>query len=191
MTSDLGVEIRERFPDHSPIHEDGNPMRELIENGIGPVFDDLLTKMYSNSDNRFLQLATGIMLDKLGKWFGVLRNNLNDDQYRSLIIAVRSANPTVAGIKGAISAILGIDASLIIITNVTQKTSISGSTFPVTVGDQFTGPFCTLSENPLNSTSVVSGYINISVPSGNDLTILESVVDNLVIATTDVSFSTY
>ena len=49
MASKYGVRIRDQFPEHSPIHEEGNPMRELIEEGIGPEFDQIENDLFTAS----------------------------------------------------------------------------------------------------------------------------------------------
>jgi hypothetical protein len=68
MPSKYGTRTCERFPEHSPIHEEGNPMRELLNEGIGPEFDQIESDLFSASDTRFLLTATESTLELFREW---------------------------------------------------------------------------------------------------------------------------
>lgn len=178
MASKYGVKMRERFPEHSPIHESGNPMRELLEEGIGAEFDAIETFLLNNSDGRFLINATGKILDLYGEWFGVSRGERTDDEYRALLLTIKAANPTVDGIKKVIANILKIRYDDVIV--------ISGVGVSCKVGtfaaDRYSGTPCVLAGHM----SIAPGIVTIKIPKDSGIELIESVIDNLVLASVTV-----
>jgi len=184
MPSNYGIAILEMFPEHSQIHEDGNPMRELIEEGIGPVFDDIEEEIFNSSDMRFLLTASGFYLDLFGERYGIKRNGRIDEKYKSVLIAVRSANPTVAGIKRSISRILDISEEEVILIKGVEQGCHDGST----AADHYNGEPCHFVSREIQSND---GIITIKIPSGSGIELLESVIDNLVISSVNVILKEY
>lgn len=184
MTSNHGVAMRERWPDHSLIHNDGNPLRELLEEGIGPEFDDIELEIFNSSDMRFLLTATGFYLDLIGERFGIVRNGRTDDDYRAVLIAVKSANPTVAGIKRSISKILDISEDEVILIKGVEQGCHDGSI----AADYYEGTPCKFIDNYVPSSP---GVITIKIPQGSGIDLLESVISNLVLAPVTVILKEY
>ncbi|MGB9979364.1 hypothetical protein [Methanobacterium sp.] len=183
MSSNYGNAILEMFPEHSPIHEDGNPLRELIEYGIGKVLDDIELEIFNSSDMRFLTLATGIYLDLIGERYGICRNGKNDDDYRAILIAVKSSSPTIAGIKRTVSKILDIDVDAVIIIKGVEEGCRAGSI----AADHYTGTPCHFVSHDILS----KGVITIKIPSGSGADILELVLPNLVLSPVTVILKEY
>lgn len=185
MVSEAGVDIRERFPQHSQIHEDNNPMRELIEEGIGQVVDDDEYEIIDNSTRRFLSYATTKFLDYYGSWFGLYRfNNEDDDSYRSRIVTMRKTAPTIASIKRAVAIMYGITEDQVRIVNGINNccrvgkiahTMISGVS-PCRIGGRLLHEI---------------GKITIYIPYPYDPTLLERVISNVVVTGVKVSIENY
>ena len=184
MSSNYGTSIRELFPEHSPIHNDGNPMKDLIEKGIGPVFDEIEEAIFDSSDMRFLVTASGFYLDLIGQRYGIYRNNRTDEDYRAVLIAVKSANPTIAGIKRSISRILDITEDEVIIIKGVEQGCHDGSI----AADHYVGTPCHFVSREIPDNS---GVITIKIPLGSGITLLESIIDNLVIGSVTVILKEY
>ena len=175
MTSNYGVAIREMFPEHSPIHDDGNPVRELLEEGIGPEFDDIELEIFNSSDMRFLLTATGFYLDLIGQRYGIYKNNRTDEEYRVVLIAVKTATPTIAGIKRSISKILDITEDEVVIVKGVEQGCHDGSV----AADHYSGTPCQFVSHEISSNP---GVITIKIPQGSGIELLESIISNLVLA---------
>ena len=184
MPSNYGTFIREKFPEHSPIHETGNPMREMLEEGVGPEFDSIEEEIFNSSDMRFLITATGFYLDLFGERYGIRRYGRNDESYRATLIAVKAASPTVAGIKRSISKILDISEDEVIIIKGVESGCREGSM----AADYYEGDPCHFIDNFISSTP---GTITIKIPLGSGVEILESIISNLVIASVTVILKEY
>lgn len=171
---DFPSDIRDRFPEHSPIHEIGNIGSKLIDS-IGRELSNIEGWIFSNSDARFLSRATGIYLDRYGILFGLPRpGGMNDDTYRAHLISLRSSDITITGVKKAIAAILDIDTDEILITNSFPNYCTVGG---VVMANMVTGTTCRFS----GRYNTVTKTMTIQVPSGSDVDLLESVIYNMVI----------
>lgn len=184
MVSKYGVQIREQFPEHSPIHEDGNPMRELIGEGIGPEFDQIMSDLFISSDSRFLLNADETTLELFREWFGVPKSDINLEENRAYIISVKTANITINGIKRVIGNILNIDPSQIIVIDGSGRACKAGLTV---AADHYSGTPCKFaghfSESP--------GMVTVRIPEGDDLELVESVISQLVLAGVTVYLEEY
>lgn len=179
-----GVKIREQFPEHSPIHEEENPMRELIEEGIGPEFDQIIIDQFRASDSRFLLTANETTLELFREWFGVPRRNLTVEEYRAYIISVKTANITINGIKKVIGNILNIDSSKIIVIDGSGRACKAGVTV---AADHYSGTPCTFAGH----FSEAPGVVTVRIPEGQDLAIVGSVINQLVLASVTVYLEEY
>lgn len=80
-----GEEIIERLHENSALHNTSNPMRKIINDGIGAWLDNFDEN--SLYENVFLESATGEYLDLHGKDYGIIRKiDESDDDYRSRIV---------------------------------------------------------------------------------------------------------
>jgi hypothetical protein len=172
------------FPEHSPIHQDGNPLKELIEEGIGKEFDNIEEELFNSSDVRFLLTATGFYLDLIGERYGILRNGRSDEDYKAVLIAVRSATPTIAGIKRIVSKILDITTEEVIIIKGVEQGCKDGS---VAV-DHYGGTPCHFVSHEIPSNA---GVITVKIPQGSGIELLESIISNLVLASVTVILKEY
>ena len=182
--SEYGSYIQEQFPEHSPIHDDANPMREMIEEGIGPLFDEIEDDIFTASDMRFLALATGKYLDMYGVRYGLSRGTRTDDEYRAVLIAIKASSPTIAGIKRTISKILDISTDEIIIIKGVESGCHDGSV----AADKYSGTACQMIDNYISSTA---GTITIKIPLDSGIEVLEPIIDNFVIASVTVILKEY
>jgi len=182
--SKYGVLIREQFPERSPVHEDDNPLRELIEEGIGHEFDQIESDLFTASDSRFLLTANETTLELFREWFGVPKRDITLEEYRAFIIAVKTANITITGIKKVIGNILNIESSQIIVIDGSGRACKAGITV---AADHYTGTPCKFagrySESP--------GVVTVRIPEGEDLTLVESVINQLVLASVTVYLEEY
>ena len=172
---DYGTEIRERLPEDHIINNDPeNPGRILIDKSIGKYFAQMEVDIFKNSRGRFLPFATGINLERYGDWFGIQRNGMDDNTYRANIISLISADITIAGVKTAVSAILNIDETEIDISNSIPNIAKAGSKCKANnytgIASKFGGYF-----------AMQKKQITITVPTGTDISILQSVIKNLVL----------
>lgn len=84
----------------------------LLKSWLSPVQkleDDLQAFMSSSG----VSTATGVMLDIIGSWMGVVRGSKTDDQYRQAILAEASlelANPSTTSFYQSMKAVTGSDA---------------------------------------------------------------------------------
>jgi hypothetical protein len=184
MTSKYGVKIREQFPEHSSIHEDMNPMRELIEEGIGPEFDQIITDLFHASDSRFLLTANETTLELFREWFGVPRRNLTIEEYRAYIISVKTANITINGIKKVIGNILSIDSAKIIVIDGSGRACKAGVTL---AADHYSGTPCKFASH----FSEAPGVVTVRIPEGQDLALVKSVISQLVLASVTIYLEEY
>ena len=184
MISKYGVKIREQFPEHSPIHEEENPMRELIEEGIGPELDQIITDLFQASDSRFLLTANETTLELFREWFGVPRRNLTIEEYRAYIISIKTANITINGIKKVIGNILNIDSSRIIVIDGSGRSCKAGVTV---AADHYSGTTCKFAGH----FSEAPGVVTVRIPEGQDLALVESVINQLVLTSVTVYLEEY
>lgn len=184
MTSKHGAKIIEEFPEHSPIHEENNPMGELIMDGIGPEFDQIELDLFTASDSRFLLTANETTLELFREWFGVPKRALSLDESRAYIIAVKSANITVAGIKRVIGNILNIDSSRVIVIDGSGRACKAGIT---EAADRYTGTPCVFA----GRFSETPGVVTVRIPEGSDMALVESVITQLVLASVTVYLEEY
>jgi len=184
MSSKHGTLIREQFPEHSPIHNDMNPMRELLEVGIGPEFDQIEIDLFSESDSRFLLTATETTLELFREWFGVPKRDITLEEYRAFIIAVKTANITVSGIKKVIGNILNIESSRIVVIDGSGRACKAGVTI---AADHYTGTPCKFAGH----FSETPGIVTVRIPEGSDMALVESVINQLVLASVTVYLEEY
>lgn len=184
MSSKYGVLIREQFPEHSPIHEDANPMRELVEEGIGPEFDQIMSDIFTFSDSRFLLNANETTLELFREWFGVPKRDINLEENRALIISVKTANITITGIKKVIGNILNIDSSQIIVIDGSGRACKAGVTI---AADHYSGTPCKFAGH----FSEAPGVITVRIPEGDDMALVESVINQLVLTGVTVYLEEY
>nr|WP_319372444.1 hypothetical protein [uncultured Methanobacterium sp.] len=182
--SKYGAQIREQFPDRSPLHEDNNPMRELIEKGIGPEFDQIEIDLFTASNSRFLLSANETTLELFREWFGVPKRDISLDEYRAFIIAVKTANITITGIKKVIGNILNIESSKIIVIDGSGRACKAGITV---AADHHTGTPCVFAGHY----SETPGIVTVRIPEGQDITLVESVINQLVLASVTVYLEEY
>jgi hypothetical protein len=178
---DYATEIRERLPEDHIINQDPeNPGRILIDECIGRYFAETEIAIFKNTRSRFLPFATGIRLDQYGEWFGIPRNGLDDNTYRANIISLISADITIEGLKTAVASILNLTVDDIDVTNTVANIATAGSTCTVNnqggVISRFDGYFSTNNKQ-----------ITITVPFQTDITILESVIQNLIMPGIEVT----
>lgn len=184
MTSKYGVRTREEFPEHSPIHEENNPMRELIEEGIGPEFDQIEEDLFTASDSRFLLTANETTIELFREWFGVPKRDITLDEYKAFIIAVKTANITVNGIKKVIGNILNIESSKVIVIDGSGRACKAGVTVSA---DHYSGTPCVFA----GRFSETPGIVTVRIPEGQDLALVESVITQLVLASVTVYLEEY
>lgn len=184
MSSKYGVLIREQFPEHSPIHEDANPMRELVEEGIGPEFDQIMSDIFTASDSRFLLNANETTLELFREWFGVPKRDINLEENRALIISVKTANITITGIKKVIGNILNINSSQIIVIDGSGRACKAGVTI---AADHYSGTPCKFAGH----FSEAPGVITVRIPEGDDMALVESVINQLVLTGVTVYLEEY
>lgn len=184
MTSKHGVKIREHFPEHSPIHEDGNPMRELIEEGIGPEFDQVVADLFAESDSRFLLTANETTIELFREMFGIQKRNLTLEEYKAYIISVKTANITVTGIRRVIANILNIESSEIIVLDGSNQACKAGVTI---AADHYNGSPCIFA----GRTSITPGVVTVKIPEGHNVSLIESVISQLVLASVVVHVEEY
>ena len=80
-----GEEIIERLHENSALQDTSNPMRKIINDGIGAWLDNFDEN--SLYENVFLESATGEYLDLHGKDYGIIRKiDESDEDYRSRIV---------------------------------------------------------------------------------------------------------
>lgn len=182
--SKYGTQIREQFPEHSPIHEDENPMGELLEDGIGPEFDQIMSDIFTASDSRFLLNANETTLELFREWFGVPKRDITLEEYRAFIIAVKTANITISGIKKVIGNILNIESSRIIVIDGSGRACKAGVTI---AADYHSGAPCKFAGH----FSEAPGVITVRIPEGDDMTLVESVISQLVLTGVTVYLEEY
>ena len=118
IPTDFTEEILGRLPEESKLHDEDNLGHKMIELSVAREYGNIERWIFINSDARFLPEATGKYLDYIGEWKGYKRPvGMDDDTYRSHIISICSAEPTIAGIKKTLAGILGISTSSIIVSN--------------------------------------------------------------------------
>lgn len=184
MTSKYGVKMRGRLPEHSPIHEDGNPMRELIEEGIGPEFDQIESDLFTASASRFLLTANETTIELFREWFGVPKRNLTLEDYRAYLISVKTANITVNGIKRVIANILNIESSEVIVIDGASLSCTAGVTV---AADHYNGTPCTFAGHFVEA----PGIVRVRIPDGSNITLIQSVISQLVLASVTVYVEEY
>lgn len=82
--SDYGEGIIDRLSENCGLRKKGNPVRDLINDGVGEWFDHFVAE--NDLDNFFLDTATGGYLDLWGRDYGVPRRLDEDDEdYRKRI----------------------------------------------------------------------------------------------------------
>lgn len=92
--SDYGEEIIDRLGENCGLRKPGNPIRDLINDGVGEWYDRFVAE--NDFDNYFLDTATGGYLDLWGKDYGVPRKlDESDDDYRQRIILEALGHLTV------------------------------------------------------------------------------------------------
>lgn len=184
MASKYGVRIREQFPEHSPIHEEENPMKELIEEGMGPEFDQIENDLFTASSSRFLLTADETTMELFREWFGVPKSDVSLEECRALVISVKTANITITGIKRVIGNILNIDSSRIIVIDGSGRACKAGVTV---AADHYSGTPCKFAGH----FSEAPGVITVRIPEGDDLEMIESVISQLVLAGVTVYLEEY
>lgn len=173
--STFGPEIINRFPSQSPIHNSDNPGHILIDEGVGQGLDDTLAQLRINSDARFLDTAKGIFLNRFGDWFGLPRGNLTDSEYRLKLKALRGSNISIAGVHGALSIILDLNPNDISIKNSDEGCCRLGK---IVLSDQYHPNIgCKLTTQYKRDV----GTIEITVPIGTDISLAETVIDQMVL----------
>ena len=182
---DYGQEIRNRLPEKSALQLAGNPGRIMIDECFGLEFSLQEIASFNNAKARLIQYATGQYLDYYGQWFGFPRpSGMDDDIYRANLISLRMVDITIQGLTGAIAAILDIPESEITITNNIVNYCKAAA---VCNADQFEGTPCVFG----GLFQLVRNGITISVPSGSDVALLESVIQNMIIPGITVNIVTY
>jgi len=171
---DYGQEIRDNLSEESSLQIDGNPGRIMIDSSIGEELGSCEDDTFNNARARLLSYASGIYLERYGNWFGITRNGMDDDTYRNNIIALRSADITIAGLKRAISAVLNIDISEISISNNYPNYCKAGG---VCNSNLLQGTACHFGGHY----SLLNKTMTITIPNGSNLTILNNVLNNIVI----------
>lgn len=92
--SDFGEEIINRLPAHSSLHKSDNPMRRIIDDGLGSWLDNFEDEDFFNQF--FLESATDGYLDVWGRFYGVKRKiDESDEDYRKRIIYTGQGHLTV------------------------------------------------------------------------------------------------
>jgi hypothetical protein len=171
---DYGTEIRSKLPENSSLQIDGNPGRIMIDISIGKELGNCEIDIFNNAKGRLLEYASGIYLDRYGNWFGIRRNGLDDDTYRNNIIALRSSDITIAGLKNAISSVLNINVDDIDITNTYPNYCKAGA---VCHSNILQGTACKFAGHY----SLLNKTMTITLPDGTDITLLDNILNNLVI----------
>lgn len=184
MTSKYGVKMRGRFPEHSLIHEDGNPMGELLEGGIGQEFDQIESDLFTASDSRFLLTANETTLELFREWFGIPKRNLTLEEYKAYIISIKTANITVKGIKIVIANILNIESSEVIVIDGSNQACKASVTI---AADHYTGTACIFA----GRVSITPGIITVKIPEGSNIDLIEFVINQLVLASVTVYVEEY
>ena len=174
---DYGSDIRSRLPENSELQVDGNPGRIMIDNCMGKEFGNVEVDTFTNARARLIQNAVGKQLDYYGDWFGIIRNGMDDNTYRANIIAFRSSDTTIGGLKRAIGAILNITIDKIDITNLYPNYCRAGAEVR---GNLQSGTPCTFAGHFLLKNKTMTITIPNDVPY-SDVQLLESVIPNLVI----------
>lgn len=180
--STFGTETIARFPSQSPIHNPNNPGHIMIDDSIGRLLDEALIELEHNSDQRFLVDAEGVFLDRYGEWFGVPRGDMGDDEYRIKLLAVQGSNISISGVRGALSIILDLDPSDIIIRNSDEGCCRLGKM--VLYNQYHTGPTCRLTSQYTRD----SGTIMITVPIGTDTSVAKSIIGQMILPGVIVNF---
>ena len=81
----FGEEIIDRLHENCSLRNINNPVRKIIDNGVGEWFDNYDDQDFFNMF--FLTDAVGAYLDEWGKIYGVKRKQDElDDDYRNRII---------------------------------------------------------------------------------------------------------
>lgn len=100
--SDYMTMLLELLPEHSQLHDLNNPLRKILDRGVGGWFDnreDIFPEL-------FLTDATGDWLDAHGRDYGVFRQTgESDDDYRDRIIFEKLEYLTI----GNLMSIYGVD----------------------------------------------------------------------------------
>lgn len=173
--STFGPEIIERFPSQSPIHDHENPGHIMIDSSIGEELDNMLEQLQTNSNARFLDDAKGIFLDRYGEWFGLPRGTLNDTDYRIKLKALRGSNTSISGIRGALSIILDLNPEDINIKNSDENCCRLGH---MILHDQYnSGTTCKCASHYRRD----AGTIEITVPIGTDTSVVENIIDQMIL----------
>lgn len=90
----FGEEIIDRLHENSSLRSIGNPMRKIIDDGVGEWFDRFVEE--HDFDDFFLDSATGGYLDAWGREFNVPRRlDESDDDYRHRIVLESLGHLTV------------------------------------------------------------------------------------------------
>lgn len=78
----FGEGILGRLPNHSALHQNDNPFRNVFIGTVGAILDDF--DIYDSMEGVYLQSATDVYLDAHGKDLGVARKlDESDDDYRN------------------------------------------------------------------------------------------------------------
>jgi hypothetical protein len=178
---DYGQEIRDRLPEESSLQIDGNPGRIMIDKSVGTELGSVEVDTFSNARGRLLPFATGIYLDRYGSWFGITRNGMGDDTYRSNIIALRSSDITIAGLKNAIASILNISIDDIEITNTYPNYCKAGG---ICHSNLLQGTACKFAGHY----SLQNKTMTITLPFGSDSSLLTNILNNLVVPGVTINF---
>ena len=126
-----GTRVIKRFPDHLPVHGEGNEYRDLLDHGIGKWWDNTEDLIYKLVEKR--KLTTNVsdesdpesedykigkeLLDKIGLEFDLVRLPWeNNTDFRARILANKNKDISVASIKQMISALLGVSPDKVTIT---------------------------------------------------------------------------
>lgn len=172
--STQGDKIIKILPDRSALKDPTNPGNIMVEDAIGVELDSANADLETNSNARFLTNATGAQLDLFGDWFGIPRAGKSDDEYRTLIMSLRSANITLSGLKGAIATILGISVDQITVINGDVGCFRYGSS---KLADHYSGVHL----NYAGHYKREPGVITIILPAGSDLTLIEIFIQNIIL----------
>lgn len=91
--SEFGELLFDLLPRHSNLQKKSNPLRRIIDDGVGEWYDNHDELDFYN--NLFINSATGGYLDRFGADYGVTRQlNESDDDYRDRIIMETFDRPT-------------------------------------------------------------------------------------------------
>lgn len=193
--SDYGQRRIARFPRKSPIHNPENPMHQLLD-GIGGYEDYLEDLMFktvekanirtniSDDDESEEDYLLGFhMLNRIGESYKIKRkpNELNND-YRARILSIINNDGTIASLKRIVANSLLIDINDVEI--------IENEMSYFSVGDELDSRIESVRSKPLISRITnISSYLIINVPIGFDVSFLESILKNCVLATVKISIN--